>query len=282
VVVRARSGSELLDNLGFAMQIRHMKKRRFFPYRSRKASAPKRFVRSEDIPAWLTALFTVVLAFYAYRAWEESTKTTKTLNDQLTAVQGQLTTAQVGQRAWVYADISVSVKTPRPNFGPGWLIPLNLTFHNVGHETALHVRPKVGIVIHGFGAWSEQPEQQQACEKTTDEFGTRLLAAGPTVFPGQTLTIGSYAAFSQTAWEVAIKETIEKSNNSSNAGLGIVGCILYEFATDHSIHTTYFAYNLLRHINNEGGYPLGPQLDQIDQKDFVFNPSIGPGSFDAD
>jgi hypothetical protein len=121
---------------------------------------------------------------------------------------------------------------------------------------------------------SEQPALLASCDKTKNEFDNPL-PTGITAFPGQTLSIASYTTLSQPAWENAIKE-LAANNAPYTAGLEVVGCVRYEFATDHSEHRTYFAYNLTRQTG-----PLGAQLDQIDPKDFLFVPSIGNGAFDA-
>jgi hypothetical protein len=59
------------------------------------------FLREPSIPSYLTAAFTLLLALFAYYAWDEATHGTRTL-------QGQLSAMREEQRPWVKADIEIA------------------------------------------------------------------------------------------------------------------------------------------------------------------------------
>ena len=96
---------------------------RFDRYMRRLYRLSARFVRStgrwigasirepNNIPAYLTAIFTALLAIFAYEAWEESTRGTR-------ALEGQLRAMQSDQRPYVTASI-----TEQPIFYPNPATP---------------------------------------------------------------------------------------------------------------------------------------------------------------
>jgi type II secretory pathway pseudopilin PulG len=199
-----------------------MRKMRFLRQNTRRPTPEptRRLLRPEDIPAWLTALFTLLLAVLAYMAWQESKNATDKLKDQVKAAQDQaqaaetqLATARIGQRAWVYADIGASTKINRPPLGTDWIFPLTFTFHNVGHETAIHVRANVDTKILVIGEPGDTDALSRACNKTKDEF-ENPLANGTTIFPGQSLTSPAYVVLHTQAWDSATKKNQEKSGGT--------------------------------------------------------------------
>jgi hypothetical protein len=93
-------------------------------------------------PHWIIALFTFVLAVFAFFAWVESTRTT-------VALQGQLDVLKAQQRPFLYyADAVGGPVTGLPNFSKetGQIV-WNFVYLNFGHSVAYRVSPEMYIRV---------------------------------------------------------------------------------------------------------------------------------------
>jgi hypothetical protein len=177
-------------------------------------------VRNPDnIPVYLTAIFTAFLVLFAYYAWDEATRGTK-------AIQGQLEILKDGQRPWVGAPTEI-----KTSVAPGGKVTFIQIFRNVGHT------PTKGFYIDGkIISWKTDwySEVVMMC-KTAIEVVTN----------GNQKRISPFTSIPGNDWPldvVSMPSLLGKSFTiESLKQIGtpvIIGCVLYGSPFDTIIHKT--------------------------------------------
>jgi hypothetical protein len=161
--------------------------------RGREPERPPRGLQL-DIPAWLNAAFTLFLAIFAYKAWDESQRAREVFQGQLTAAQDQLTAARESQRAWLTLELDLASNFERLSgsdyvmvglSGVTYQITFKYKIKNVGHLPAQAALIKFTHVIPQFQSPRDRPNEKQ--ELLTREqkvcAGPHNPSDGSTIFP---------------------------------------------------------------------------------------------------
>jgi hypothetical protein len=223
--------------------------------------------KPENFPAYLTAIFTVALAGFAYLAWREAQATTAIFADQLKAAQKQLQVMRDQQRPWVYVDVSPADPVARSS-EDGWNFSVKLTYRNVGQEAALHLWSTAKAVIITTLNAKLGDDQELLC--SSNEGPSDHTFAGSTLFPGQTLQAVSMVNVPTRPW---------KDTAKNGRALAVVGCVRY--TAGETQHRSKFAYVFgLR--DNGVIKPLPIDLTAASPRNLDISRWFEDGAFDAD
>ncbi len=128
-----------------------------------------RCIRHESAPHWSIAALTLILAIFAYRAWDESTRATA-------ALQGQLAAMRVDQRPYIYL--------VNPGIGPEFRfsstgesrIVWNIALSNYGKGIAYNINSTDYLLIGEDVYRISDPEPKQSA--LVDNIGISLPPTG--------------------------------------------------------------------------------------------------------
>lgn len=215
--------------------------------RGRDPERPSRG-RQLDILALINAAFTFFLAFFAYKAWDESQRAREVFQGQLTAAQDQLKAARESQRAWLTVELGLASGFERLSgsdyvmvglTGITYQITFNYKIKNVGHLPAQAVLFKITDVIPQFQSPKDRPKEE--LELLTKEqkmcAGPRDPPDGSTIFPEE--------APLESKYSIRIhKNDWPKGPFPSKAYLYVAGCVIYRIGDDSKDHHTAFAYDI--------------------------------------
>ena len=196
-----------------------------------------------DIPAWLNAVFTLALAIFAYKAWDESQRARIIFQGQLTAAQDQIVAAREAQRAWLTLELNTAsnFEKLRDYVMSGlrgastYQIAFNYKVRNIGHVPARAVLVSfthvVAHPIFDFPMRQLVIQQQNICTRPRD------LSDGSTIFPEEAPLESNYIVkILDNEWP--------KGPFPSNSYLYLVGCVIYRTGDDSKDHHTAFAYDV--------------------------------------
>jgi hypothetical protein len=223
--------------------------------------------KSENFPAYLTAIFTVALAGFAYLAWRESQAATAIFAGQLEAAQKQLQEMRDQQRPWVYVDVSPADPVAWSSEND-WKFSIKLTYRNVGHEAARHLWSTAKAVIITTVNTKLGDDQELLC--SSNEGPSDRTFTGSTLFPGQTLQAVSTVTVPTRPW---------KDTAKNGRALAIVGCVRY--TAGKTQHRSKFAY--VFGLRDNGVHkPLPIDLAEASPRNLDISPWLEDGAFDAD
>jgi len=160
----------------------------------------------DDLPHYLTALFTLLLAFFAYKAWNEATNNTRELKDE--------------QRPWV-APVNIFV-TPDGN-GVAFI----QIFKNVGHTPTktLYIDGTIIDISH-----STSDIIQQMCKKTDKVLENEKQP---------------FSLIPESDWELDVNKMPSQKDKPFNIKTveamedpAIIGCVSYHSPFDQMAHHT--------------------------------------------
>jgi hypothetical protein len=221
--------------------------RRFKSVPRREPERPPRGLQL-DLPAWLNAAFTLFLAIFAYKAWDESQRAREVFQGQLIAAQDQLTAARESQRAWLTLELDLASNFERLSgsdyvmvgfSGVTYQITFKYKIKNVGHLPAQAVLIKFTHVIPHYQSPRDRPEEEQ--ELLTREqkvcAGPRNPSDGSTIFPDEPPLESKYSIrIHKNDWP--------KGPFPSKSYLYLAGCVIYRIGDDKKDHHTAFAYDI--------------------------------------
>jgi hypothetical protein len=105
------------------------------------------FSKPDNLPSFLSAALSAVLAWVVYYAWIESTESTKILSDQARTLQGQLIEMKAEARPWVIVLGEIPTMQPITFDNAGVKFTIQLAIKNGGKSIATHVAK----FFEGFG-----------------------------------------------------------------------------------------------------------------------------------
>jgi hypothetical protein len=216
--------------------------------RRREPEGPSRGRQLDILIALLNAAFTFFLAFFAYKAWDESQRAREVFQGQLTAAQDQLTAARESQRAWLTVELDLASSFEKLSGGDyvmvgitgvTYQITFNYKIKNVGHLPAQAVLFKITDVIPQFQSLKDRPKEER--ELLTKEqkicSGPRDPPDGSTIFPEEAPLESKYSIrIHKSDWP--------KGPFPSKAYLYVAGCVIYRIGDDNKDHHTAFAYDI--------------------------------------
>jgi hypothetical protein len=131
----------------------------------------------DSLPHYLTALFTLLLAIFAYAAWREATHGTR-------ALQGQLSAMEADQRPWV------GIEGLQGEAQPGQDFFASATIKNVGKSPAFNVH-----TYFKTGVYDEQPTKF-----SFDDLRECLECGNFLLLPGASIPTGVPVPGTMTTW----------------------------------------------------------------------------------
>src|ERR1700730_2672191 len=220
-------------------------------------------VRNPDnIPIYLTALFTAFLATFAYYAWDEATRGTR-------AMQGQLHEMEAEQRPWIKIEKIAPKAFPiDPRFGglmfhgpntPG-LLPLHFLLKIVGRSPAFDIR--VGVEpVFGFPKVDDLAKEEQArCVSLDNAFPQTPMVVDSTtfirvIFPGDEMPYDSALLVTPDQ----VRKFSAGDTGKEVFQLRFYGCVRYTFANSKEPHQTSFVYRVSHLVDAQ--IPGGKAID---------------------
>lgn len=200
------------------------------------------FRDQHNFPHFLTALFTLLLAVFAYAAWREAIHGTEALRNQASALQGQLNALKAEQQAWVavygFAETPPNLMNKTNQYTEATLI-----LENTGKEPALHIATDIVPIALPVGDWNNLDAMTRAIKEAMHGRECKDIPLNPNgsvLFPGQKL--GPVAGFSA--------DDITKINAGTHYAV-LAGCIVYETLKER--HETQVC-NALEHVIQNGGW----------------------------
>lgn len=186
----------------------------------------------DHFPHYLIALFTLLLAIFAYFAWDEATIST-------TALQGQLNEARkatiANNRAWLGV-VSMVLASPVENGKP---IDFSVRMENTGKSPALHAvivynEFTIPYILDRVGTYTDYEPSQL---NTTCE-GVRLAADG-----GFVISPGKTNFYSRHSFENTERYRQDAADAAARKrSLVVEGCVAY--VTIDGPHTSSFRFFL--------------------------------------
>ncbi len=218
--------------------------------------------------ALLTALATVALAVltyflavYANDLGTVSGKQLEAMKGQQSVMQGQLDEMRLEQRPWLKVESSAGTGYDEGD-GKIWAPhDVDLEITNTGKTPAFFV--SIDFRITDANVHSATIEQEAACSPWRGKLGSRQIERGPTLFPGQSMTMSVGAdlnpekiAESKRVWENAVASgRIQRPPNYPHKELifnpesflypQLSGCINYKSTPGGEWHQTGFIYDIL-------------------------------------
>jgi hypothetical protein len=135
----------------------------------------------DNLPAFLVALFTFLLAVFAIFAWVETRLGTRALQDQLRVLRDD-------QRAWI-ALRGAEITRPAQR---GETLEFEVIYENTGKQPAFNVahQNSIGVMdvpldARGTAYWEHMMLPQNAVCDTLETINTKASWIGKTAFPGQ-------------------------------------------------------------------------------------------------
>jgi hypothetical protein len=178
------------------------------------------FGNPDNLPSFLAALFTLLLAIFAYYAWSEATRSTRALQDQLDVLRAE-------QRAWIAP--KGFIQTPANFIAKiDQYTEAGVRFENVGKEPALKLNEQIYPVALPMSSWNHPSLMLEAIRKKTGYDKCDSIPLNPngrTVWPGA--KPAQIVGFS--------KEETAKINARTHYAM-LAGCVIYE--TLHTRHQT--------------------------------------------
>jgi hypothetical protein len=155
----------------------------------------------------------------------------KSMQDQTTAMQGQLDAMKTDQRPWVFADAVITTDLQWHD-GRSPFTVLEYRIRNTGHSPALgaHV-----VATFFFG---DETESEVALQSYCGNQKTNISGGSP-IFPGQSVTWFKWVVQSANAAPVAPLPP-------DNLSLEILGCINYTAVSDQTVHQTAFRFIVMQ------------------------------------
>jgi hypothetical protein len=240
--------------------------------RRKPSRAP--WFRREDLPTYLNLLPSIVLAFVAYFALDESKHATNEMVDQVTEAQRQakiaeeqLILSQRSLRPWVFAtEIKAS---GQPFFGQPVVLheidfTVSLVYKNSGNQPAINVhsslKTRLKLLVPSPGEAGDI-----SCEKASD---------GEALFPGETKPVTSTVTINVNEWNALKGKGLKE--------ILLVGCISYNSAFDQSFHTTRMAYVVMLNEAKDRYVPFPDEMTEVDPSKISLFAVFASGNFRAD
>lgn len=196
------------------------------------------------------------------RAVNEAQHATDVASGQLRVMQGQLGEMRLEQRPWLKIEASASDSYDQGG-GKIWAPHLvNLEITNTGKTPAFFVNIDFDVI--DANGHSAAAAQATICAHWRGTLGRRQIERGPTLFPGQSMTMSVGAdlnpakiAEAKKIWENAVASgKIQRPPGYPHKELifspesflypQFYGCINYKSKFDHEWHQTGFIYDILR------------------------------------
>jgi len=191
-------------------------------------------------PHWFIAFFTLLLAVFAYYAWDESTQTTKALQGQLKATREATEVANRGWLAVPFMLLTTPIESGKP-------VDFLIRLVNTGRSPALHgaFRFNEFTIPYILDRGGYDPDAEPRARNTACDGLVPSADSGLVIWPGNT-NFGMQYSFEDTEQHrqfAADAATRKKS-------LVVEGCFAY--TTAGAAHTSAFRF-FLRDTAPSGG-----------------------------
>lgn len=168
----------------------------------------------------------------------------------LGAIEGQLRTMEADQRPWIKVEPETFMDL---DFTHGFTgIPIKFFVTNIGKSPAFNVQVHQEGFVLGKDHNDVLTEQINFCDKMSkdraDRGGAINMSRGIFLFPNERIPWERSGAIVGVNNEDIKKYAIEEGGKKS-LNIWLLGCVIYDFGRDNTVHRTGFIFQIARIIN---------------------------------